>query len=91
MILSYGIENIDRVAYLLFQHIGLFGFSLGLAVITGLVLGSIVASPALERYSSSVLSFFGSYAGDTSRGRNRSCISVCRYRSGAGNPGSLSL
>tara|TARA_Y100001937_G_scaffold90686_1_gene122771 strand:- start:75971 stop:76600 length:630 start_codon:yes stop_codon:yes gene_type:complete len=57
VILSYGIENIDRVAYLLFQHIGLFGFSLGLAVITGLVLGSIVASPALERYSSSVLSF----------------------------------
>ncbi len=56
MIWDYALENADRVSFLLLQHLGLFALSMVLAVITGLVLGALVASPALQRYSRTVLS-----------------------------------
>ena len=56
MIWSYALENSDRVLLLLLQHTGLFALSMLLAVITGLVLGALIASPALQRFAGPVLS-----------------------------------
>lgn len=56
MIWTYTLDNLDRVLFLLLQHMGLFGISMVLAVLTGIVLGALIASPVLERFSGSVLS-----------------------------------
>jgi len=56
VIWDYALENSDRVIFLLLQHLGLFAVSMVLAVVTGLILGALVASPVLQRYSGAVLS-----------------------------------
>ncbi|MCB1303804.1 MAG: ABC transporter permease [Leptospiraceae bacterium] len=55
-LLGYGLENTDRVALLLLQHVELFAVSMLLAIATGLILGALIASPRFHRHASAVLS-----------------------------------
>jgi osmoprotectant transport system permease protein len=53
---EYAVENADRIAFLIQQHLLLVGLSMAGAVITGLTLGGLIATPVLYRFRDGVLS-----------------------------------